>query len=409
MPRRVIIAYHFFAHYREAVIRELLNDPELHCTLVSDQTMGEGERIPPMGLLNETNHVTARCFQFRNNVMFQPGLISVAAFRNYDALVLLGDAHFIASWIAAAIGRLRRRKVLYWTHGWTKHDKGIIKPVRILFYKLGHALMLYGHCAKKIAIDAGFDPSRLHVIYNSLDYEKQIALRKLFTGAVNEETRASIFGSSTLPIVVTIGRLIRSRGVDLLLCAVAQLKKEGNNVELLVIGDGPETENLKARARELNITPAFVGGCYEEAALARLIRCADIAVLPGKAGLSVMHALAYGIPVIVPGGFENQAPEWEAVDPGKNGDLFEPGNAGSLTKVLRSWVTSPGRCAAAATECIRTIEERYNPKTEAELIKRAVLGEPADDLAWRSIHFDWDAAQETVAHAHEVGEPAMPL
>ena len=80
-------------------------------------------------------------------------------------------------WLAAILGRLRGKRVYFWTHGWQQHERGLKALVRNTFYRLAHGLLLYGHYAKMIGLSHGFDPDRMHVIYNSLDYDRQRAVR----------------------------------------------------------------------------------------------------------------------------------------------------------------------------------------------------------------------------------------
>jgi hypothetical protein len=60
---------------------------------------------------------------------------------------------------------------LFWTHGWTRPDRGLKRVFRGTFYRLAHSLLLYGHYARDIGLREGISPARLRVIYNSLDFE----------------------------------------------------------------------------------------------------------------------------------------------------------------------------------------------------------------------------------------------
>ena len=54
--------------------------------------------------------------------------------------------------------------------------------------------------------------------------------------------------------IIFVGRLVKSKGVDLLLRAVKWLKKNGyRKLKVGVIGDGPERRNLESLSRELGV------------------------------------------------------------------------------------------------------------------------------------------------------------
>lgn len=55
---------------------------------------------------------------------------------------------------------------------------------------------------------------------------------------------------------------------------------------------------------------------------AEFIYNADLCVSPGNVGLTAMHSLVFGCPVITHNCFEWQMPEFEAIQPGITGDFL---------------------------------------------------------------------------------------
>jgi glycosyltransferase involved in cell wall biosynthesis len=96
------------------------------------------------------------------------------------------------------------------------------------------------------------------------------------------------------PYALVAARLSAEKGVDVAIdaCGLA-------HIELVVAGDGPEREELRARARGRRVH--FVGHVGAEE-LARLRAGAAIALVPSRSGesfgLSAAEALAAGIPVV---------------------------------------------------------------------------------------------------------------
>lgn len=86
----------------------------------------------------------------------------------------------------------------------------------------------------------------------------------------------------------------------MLVNAVAELKTKGENYNLVFVGNGLEGENLKARVKGLGLTDEvwFYGVCYDEKTNAELIYNADLCVAPGTVGLTAMHTMVFGTPVI---------------------------------------------------------------------------------------------------------------
>jgi glycosyltransferase involved in cell wall biosynthesis len=376
----VAIGYHFFAHYRAAILEELCRRGRHRYVLVGDRTPTEktikGWDIPP-----DIPFIQARCWRI-GPVVLQPGQVLVALRRDIDTLVLLGVAWYPFSWIAAILGRLTGKRVLFWGHGWIKREAGLRRLLRRTYYRLPHALMFYGHMAKDIAIREGLDAARIHVIYNSLDYAAQKREREKVTREELVAVRREIFGDTEKPVAICTTRLIQVRRLDLLLEALALLKGRGREVNLLLVGDGPERANLQAQAAALGLRVHFYGACYDEAKLARLVMASNVTVAPGKVGLTAMTSLGYGCPVITHSNPDEQMPEWEAIVPGKTGSLFTLNDIEDLARAVEEWTVTPWPQEQVSADCYGEIERFWNAPFQRVVIERAIDGKPADDLFW---------------------------
>ena len=377
---KVAVIYDFFPHYRNAVMRELLSSPENDYVLVADEKPIDPS-IKAWRVEDQTRFIHAPYWRLLGPVHFQTGLIELALRRDFDAIIYMAYPNFISTWLSALIARLAGKKVYFWTHGWNRTEQGPKAWLRRLFYNLADALLLYGHSAKMFGLNQGFTPDRLHVIYNSLDYEHQKRVREGIAPGEPEALYAKLFSHPNLPLVVCPARLIKACQFDLLLQAQAQLLKEGHEVNVLLIGDGPERQSLQAQAQQSGLPVCFYGACYDEFILAKLILGAHVTVSPGKVGLTAMHSLAYGIPVITHDDHEAQGPEWEAIVPGCTGDFFRRGDANGLANVIRKWTQSPPT-PNTRSACHQVLDRFYNPSFQRRAIDRAVSGAPADDLFW---------------------------
>ncbi|MDY6829437.1 MAG: glycosyltransferase family 4 protein [Pseudomonadota bacterium] len=103
--------------------------------------------------------------------------------------------------------------------------------------------------------------------------------------------------------LIFVGGLRRQKGVDLLLQAVAESINSGVNVELCIVGDGPDRESLKILARELGVADRtkFLGA-VDNAGISFEISSCHVFVLPSRwEGMSnaALEAISAGRPVIV--------------------------------------------------------------------------------------------------------------
>lgn len=102
-------------------------------------------------------------------------------------------------------------------------------------------------------------------------------------------------------VFLYVGRLVKIKGIDLLIDAFRQLTQKRSDVGLLIVGNGEERESLEARAAMCPPgSVAFVGRVdYQELPL--YIGCGDVLVVPSWKepwGLVINEGMACGLPVI---------------------------------------------------------------------------------------------------------------
>jgi len=105
---------------------------------------------------------------------------------------------------------------------------------------------------------------------------------------------------SDVPMVLGCGRLIPQKDFETLIRAVALVRK-ARPCRLVIVGEGPERDNLEALAQslELNVDAFELAGFVDDTE--QYYRGADVFVLPSKwEGLPnvVLEALSYDLPVV---------------------------------------------------------------------------------------------------------------
>lgn len=377
--KRVLYVNQFFSHYRSSVIAEFLDKSEHDFVFMgADHSFGSGIKL--------VNNIPAAQFKKSNGYrlwkfLFWPRPVFAALNPKYDTLVLLGNFSKGSMWLAAIFGRLTGKQVFFWTHGWVRRDKGVKRVFRKTFYKLANGLLLYGHRAKMIGIEEGFDSDRLHVIYNALDCDSQDKTRAQIKPDDRDRTRNELFGDhASNPVVVNVTRLHHYKKLDTLIEAAAILNDQGRPVNVLIVGDGPHKSELEQLAKDKGVNAVFTGALYDELEIGKMLNASDVAVMPGPVGLLVMHALAYGVPVISNDHFDRQMPEFEAIIPGITGGFFENDNVQALADCITEFFADSITHQERYTRSREIIERFYNPTTQRLLIDRAIHGEKANDL-----------------------------
>jgi glycogen(starch) synthase len=136
------------------------------------------------------------------------------------------------------------------------------------------------------------------------------------------------------PLLVFAGRLVYEKGLQDVLGALPRLRRRHPGLRLVVAGEGPESENLRARARALRLGRAVDWiGFVDPQQLAALTAAADCALVPSiyePFGMVALEAAAAGTPLVVAdtGGLK------ELVRHGATGLRFTPGDVTGLADAV---------------------------------------------------------------------------
>lgn len=294
--------------------------------------------------------------------------ILLLPFKDYSVFIVTGDIPL--SYIPFLIFcKLLGKKVYGWGHG-IKSWEGKLKYLNMFFYKMLDGFFTYGEKGKQRLVELGLPESKFHVIYNSLsegvDAETNKALKKdiYFKHFKNNH-----------PVLIFIGRLTASKKIDWLLKAMSEHQKVGINYNLILIGDGETMDSLRELSVRLSLRDQIwlYGECYNEQELKYLIYNADLCVSPGNVGLTAIHCMEYGVPVITHDKFELQGPEYEAIIEDKTGKLYQYGNLEDMKQKIEYWLQCIYDRDTIRQYCYEVINTHYNSNYQIEVIKK-VLG-----------------------------------
>lgn len=102
-----------------------------------------------------------------------------------------------------------------------------------------------------------------------------------------------------VPVLIFVGRLIKSHGAHLAIAALPEILKK-QKVILKICGDGPERENLVLLAEKLGVKKyvKFLGFVDHTKRLPYELGTSNIFVSPGLSGFTLIEALACVLPVV---------------------------------------------------------------------------------------------------------------
>lgn len=207
-----------------------------------------------------------------------------------------------------------------------------------VFREADHFVANCRHFADR-AISLGCDPARIAVVPSGIMLD------------------GFVFAPRTPPAdgvirLLTVGRLVEKKGIADVIDAVGILRRQGQPIELVVIGDGPLRDTLQAKA----LAPELAGavrflGAQPHAVVARELAAAHLFAAPSvraadgseDAAINTLkEAMATGLPVVstTHGGIP------ELVEHGVSGLLVAERDSAALATALASLIAAPERWAA---------------------------------------------------------------
>ncbi|MCD8574952.1 MAG: glycosyltransferase [Erysipelotrichaceae bacterium] len=148
-------------------------------------------------------------------------------------------------------------------------------------------------CYKRYQIE-----TPIHVIPTGLNLDR---FKKTYTKAEKEAFREKIGASSDDYIITYVGRIAKEKSIDVVIEGMCELTKLCKNVKFLVVGSGPELEELQLQTERhhLNNFVIFYGKVPNQM-VAEIYGLSDMFVsasLTETQGLTFIEALASGLPV----------------------------------------------------------------------------------------------------------------
>ena len=209
----------------------------------------------------------------------------------------------------------------------------------------------------------GTESSKIHLIYNGVDFKKSVLSK--------EEARKKIGIPGN--IILSSGRLVPWKGFRMLIKIMPKVLEINQFFRLIIIGDGPEMNNLKTIVRNMGLDrKVYLVGKKSKEAMAVYFAAADMFVLnSGYEGFShqILEAMAAGVPVIASAMGGNK----EVINQGENGFLVRYNDEFNIIEAIKGMHQSSELKSEFMIEGEKTVEkyslERMINETLALLAK----------------------------------------
>ncbi len=234
------------------------------------------------------------------------------------------------------------------------------KAIGLAYRSADRIVALSSGVAAELIADYRLDQAKVTTIHNPIDIDAWAASAR----AARQQAApwSGVMGDG--PVLIGAGRLVRQKGFDLLLRALATSTGEGARANLVLIGEGPERAALTQLASELGIgSNVLMPGYVTEPAI--WYAHADLFVLSSRwegFGHVIVEAIASGLPVIA---FDCPYGPADILAGEARGILVPPGDVGALARAIDDLLGTPARREELASIGLRAAD-RFKPQRIAQ-------------------------------------------
>ena len=369
---RIAVLQRVCPNYRAAIFRKL------------SSTMGEnfilfiGNDIPNSKVNSTTNlnninlkRLKTRFLHLGSRILpWHVGLIS--ELHKFKPVVILceGESNFLG-YIQAIIYRLLYKKdvaLMHWCFislpGEPIEKRNFRSKIKAYFRRHFDAFVLYSSFSKERLLKLGQPAEKIFVATNVGDVQHFLNLSDALTETKSEAKQKLALADQFT--VIYLGTLDENKRPDIML----ELAKETpfKDINFVLLGSGSIYDKLKNRVRNENIANVYLPGRIEKE-LSLYLRSADALLIPGRGGIVMSEAMAFGVPVIV---HQADGTEYDLVQNKVTGLLLQNGSLTDFREAITFLINNPVESKKMAQNSEQLVRTRFTTDNmETQIINAA--------------------------------------
>jgi len=196
----------------------------------------------------------------------------------------------------------KRLPVVFTEHGRFYPDSSSIKRSiynRVMLRKGDHAIAVGEHVRQALIQFESFHPDRVEVIYNGIDHGPYSSDQEDLC-SFRDAFRKQLGLNAHAVVVMQVARLDPIKDHFLAIHAVSKLLDKGNDIHLVIVGDGPERSRIESEIVKVGVqNKVHMLGLRRD--VPTLLKCSDIALLTSLSEgipLTLIEGMACGLPCV---------------------------------------------------------------------------------------------------------------
>jgi glycosyltransferase involved in cell wall biosynthesis len=332
-------------------------------------------------------YISCECPQFAFELsellynLFLPFRLLPLLWRQQDAVLFERHAYFM--FMGVLLGKWMGRSVVLEVNELAgfKRARGLVMERlarRIdawVFSRVDHIL-----CVSRVLADEvrqrGADCERVHVLPNAIDPNR-------FQGPSSRQSLRGRLGLDGSIVIGHVGLFYFWDRLDVLIEIVKGIRVVHPEVKVLLVGDGPEMDNLKQTANRLEIESAVIfSGPVSRDEVPAYIDAMDICVLPDSnafgSPIALFEFMAMGKPCVAP----DLGPMRDVIDANETGIMFPHGDFGVLGKAMLRFVEDSALRVQVGARAKDAVFKRHTWAANARYVVQLACGaNPIDRFA----------------------------
>lgn len=359
---KIVFLQPSYAHYREKLFSLLTERHDIHFLFSSSRNTYPGQA--------KLGNISCEMIDQQYRIeLFR--LLSCLRKENPD-IVISSVSASLRTIVAFLYTLFSRKKMILWIEEWRRHSynksnvlKYFIGIVRNFIGKLiivqSNALVVVGTASREYALALGKN-------------EDEIFMAPQCSDDIAEEGRLSAKKKNKYTFLY-LSRIIDLKGLDILIKAFDRLRRERNDISLLIAGDGPFAPYCRELCRSLKTENITFAGSVVPADRGQFFNQADVFVLPSRFignfyegwGLVINEAVSMGLPVITTTAV---GAAYDLVVRGHNGFVVQEGSVSDLLKAMQNILAADLELMGENSR--KMFERKNNFEKMAEGFSRAI-------------------------------------
>ncbi len=275
-----------------------------------------------------------------------------------DYIVVCGDPRNLSTILILIKAIWMKKKTIWWGQYWSSTSRKYRQIIRVYISKLANSILFYT------------DDEVLNFKKNFPNFNKSLgALNNGINVSKISQLRLN-YSSKNRPLnILFIGRLTKKTNLNLIIESLNLVKMHGYKLD--IIGDGCEYKAISKKVRDYKLESYvhFHGALTDENLISKIANKCAVFVYPGSVGLSLIHAMAYGLPAIIHNNKLHHMPEIAAFENNYTGFNFKENSTIDLSNVLVKLMDSPILREKMSKNSIKKLKNNFNTKSMSKRFK----------------------------------------